>query len=247
MVNKFTLNYHVSADRNARARRKRAGLGNANLILFLNNGVVLWWLLVTPQIAGDHAAHSIEKLRDATSKNGRIEIDGFELLSLPKKKAPADKDKINSEGKKQPKNLLSPSQPKLTKLTWRMTDHKNQAWRDSIIEGVRKSSSRSIEVLIYQLWSSPGFSGIRSQIGKLAALYRAEVKRAARKDAPALPKRLGYVRRLSNQGITVAQLTLQARKIVNIPLNSTPPSAQDLPINTSCFAASDFEVESIQV
>lgn len=47
---------------------------------------------------------------------------------------------------------------------------------------------------------------IRSQIGNIAALYRNEVERASRNNAPALPKRLGYVRRLRNQGITWAEL-----------------------------------------
>lgn len=245
LINKFDLNYQISADRNERARRKRAGLGNANLILWLSNGVVHWWLLVSPKIEGDHAAHTIERLRDATSKAGRIEIDGFELVSLPKIISPIINAK--DQPKKSPKKLSHQYQHKLTKLTRRMTEHKNQAWRDSIIESVRKSSNRSIEVLIYQLWSSPGFSGIRSQIGKLAALYRAEVKRASRKDSPSLPKKLGYVRRLKNQGITVAQLTLQARKLANVPPNSGTPSAQDLPITPPCLAASGFEVESIQV
>lgn len=250
LVSKFELNYQISADRNERARRKRSGLGNASIVLWLNNGVVRWWLFVTPKIAGDHAAHSIEKLREATSKNGRIEIDGFELVSLPKKAAPIDNDRNNdinkakkrekdeAQAKKSPKKLSLRYQHKLAQLTWRMTERKNQAWRDSIIDAVRKSSNRSIEVLIYQLWSSPGFSGIRSQIGKLAALYRAEVKRASRKDVPVLPKKLGYVRRLKNQGVTLAQLSLQARQLANTPINPATPATKDLPISKPCFAAS---------
>lgn len=238
LVRKFDMNYAALADRNERARRKRAGLGNANLVLWLTNDVVRWWLLVTPPSAGDHAAHALEKLCDATSKNGRIEIDRFELVRLPK--TPVQ----NDSNKKQANKLSQRYQPKLTKLTWRMAEHKNQAWRDSIIESVRNSSDRSLEVLIYQLWSSPGFSGIRSQIGKLAALYRAEVKRSGRKGAPALPKRLGYVRRLRNNGISLAQLALQARNLA-ATRPSSDSNTNQISTTPPCFAASVVSDQSI--
>ncbi len=91
LVTKFELNYHVLDDRNVRARRKRSGLGNAQLVLWLNQDQVHWWLLATSPDHGDHAAHTSEKLHDALSRDGRIEIDGFELLRLPK---PTTKNKF---------------------------------------------------------------------------------------------------------------------------------------------------------
>lgn len=206
LVNKYELNYHILADRNERARRKRAGLGNATLVLWLHNGTVRWWLMVTHPDAGDHAAHSIETLSDANTLKERIAIDDYELVRLPKKAV----KKVASE------NLATavPSKTKKnTRLTWRMNAHKYQAWRDSIIESVRNSSTRSLELLIYRLWSSPGFGGIRTQIGNISVLYRNEVKRAARKDAPTLPKNLSYVRRLSNSGITLTELTAQEKML----------------------------------
>lgn len=202
LVNKFELNYHVLADRNERARRKRTGLGNATLILWLHGNVVLWWLMVTPPGGGDHAAHTIETLRDANQLKGRIEIEDFELVRLPKKFKKQD-------AKKKSKVILGAQNN--TRLTWRMTAHKYQSWRDSIIESVRHASVHSLDSLLYKLWSLPGFGGIRSQIGNISVLYRNEVKRASRKAAPSLPKNLGYVRRLSNQGITLAELAAQAR------------------------------------
>lgn len=203
LVNKFNLNYHVLADRNERARRKRAGLGNAKLILWLQNEVVYWWLMVTAQNAGDHSAHSIEILHDANSISGRIEVEGFELVRLPKKTPRKQTALATVKQPDKSKAIFS------SKLTWRMNKHKYQAWRDSIIEGVRNTSAGALELLIYKLWSSPGFSGIRSQIGNLAALYKNEVKRASRRNAPALPKRLGYVRRLNTKGITLGRLVVQ--------------------------------------
>lgn len=182
LVAKFDLNYHTHADRNERARRKRAGLGNAQLVLWFHQDVIRWWLFATPPNIGEHAAHSQEKLRNALEPGGRIEIDGFELVHLHRK------------GQEKPS------------LTWRMTEHKYQGWRQSVIDTVRSRSHHSMHHMLYSLWSSPGFAGVRSQIGKIAALYRAEVKRSENKNAPMPPKRLAYVRRLKQDGLTLSQL-----------------------------------------
>ena len=182
LVNKFDMNYQALADRNVRARRKRKGLGNATVIFWLHQDTVYWWLLVTSPELGDHAAHTIEKLRNARIKEERIQINGFELVELPKLKEAG------------------------TKLTWRMNETKYQDWRHSIIDSVRTASSSSLHHLLYRLWASPGFNGVRSQTGKLVALYRAEVKRRNRKDAAEPPKTLYYLRRLKNEGITLLQL-----------------------------------------
>lgn len=205
MVKKFDLNYQALADRNERARRKRAGLGNSALVLWQSNGLIRWWLLVTPLQAGNHAAHACEKLLDAHKPNGRIEIEDFELVRLPQKAYKRAGSTNNGQ-------LANKTKTQNTKLTWRMNEYKYSSWRASIIESVRNSGAHSLELLIYRLWSAPGFSAIRSQIGKLAALYRAEVKRSGRMDAPTLPKRLGYIRRLRNQGITLAELVAQAQR-----------------------------------
>jgi hypothetical protein len=194
LVTKFDIVYQVSADRNSRARRKRSGLGNARLVLFYRDGVIYWWLLVTSPESGEHAAHALENLKDAVGSATGIQIDGFELIRMPK---PADKLDVRKSSKSQ------------NRLTWRMRAAKERDWRCSIIDAVRSGTPYQLDQLIYRLWSSPGFGGIRSQIGKMAALYRNEIKRAGRKDAPALPKRLGYVRRLKFTGIPLAKLVSQ--------------------------------------
>ena len=202
VITKFDINYQVFGDRNLRARRKRANLGNANLILLKKDSMIHWWLFVTPPAGGDHAAHSLEKLRDSTLRDERVQIDGFELVTLPKKGT------------------------EKTKLTWRMTQQKYQDWRMSIIDTIRKGSAHAMHNMSYQLWTSPGFSGIRSQIGHLAALYNAEVKRASRKNAPALPKCLPYVRRLPNQGITLLQLLAETKLRTNAAAPVQPEIAE---------------------
>lgn len=224
LVKKLHLNYQILADRNQRARRARLGLGNAKLLLWLDKGVIHWMLMVTAPGLGDHAAHSIEdKLLDATTVEECIEIDGNELVRLPKKVNP----KYPSA-----RTTKSASTESTTRLTWRMNEFKYQAWRDSIRNEVRKQSPKSIELTIYRLWSSPGFAEIRSQIGHLGKLYRAEVKRAGRADAPPLPKVLGYVRRLKNKGITLAELVAQHKAPLasSVALRNLEDEAKNLPV-----------------
>ena len=209
LVAKFDLNFQVFADRNVRARRKQEKLGNVQIVLWHNNGIVHWWLLATAPEEGEHHIHKAEKLRNALDRTGRFEIDGFELVRLPYKEN-------KNIPKKENKNIPEKAKPKAdskkaTCLTWRMSEQKYQDWRLSIIDTVRSRSTNNMHHLLYRLYSSPGFSGIRSQIGKLAALYLAEVKRAAIKEAPKPPKRLGYVRRLKHSGITLLQLVAQAK------------------------------------
>lgn len=187
-VKKFEINFQVFADRNLRARRKKHGLGNAKLILWRQGEQIVWVLLVTPTDSGSHAAHSLEKLKDVFKPGERIEIDGFELVRMPK----------GGDGAGG------------TRLTWRMRQEKYNGWRNSVIETVRKGSSGDLKNLLFKLWGNPGFNGIRSQIGQLVALYRAECKRASLKDAPQPPKRLPYLRRVKDHGDRLSFLLSQS-------------------------------------
>lgn len=199
LIRKFGLQYQPFANRNVRARRKSAGLGNAELILWRNEDVIHWWLMVTSPEKGDHPAHTNEKLQFALHRLGRIVLDGLELVLLPCKE---DKRFPSKHGKR-------PNKP--TRLTWRMTAETYQGWRESIIDTVRSRASHRMHPMLYQLYSCPGFGGIRSQIGKLAALYHAEVKRASIPDAPKPPRHLGYVRRMRHDGVSMLQLLAQAK------------------------------------
>lgn len=186
LVRRFDLNYQVLADRNERAQRKRTELGNAKLLLWHDEkaGRVVWWLFVTTPEMGGHGAHTLEKLHDAR-KRERVLFNGFELVRLPKKGQASER------------------------LTWRMTASKYDAWRYSIIETVRSGNIRELHGMLYKLFSNPGFGGIRSQIGKLVTLYRSEVKRRGLTDAPKPPKKLPYLRRLNDRGISVSEWTRQ--------------------------------------
>lgn len=204
LVKKFNIAYGVNSDRNERARRKRSGLGNAVLVLWrrtTTDPTLFWWLLVTD---GDHPAHSAERMRDATSAGGRIVVDGYELVRI----VPCE-TKRNQARYDRPR----PSRPT---WTWRMDSQKYTDWRESIIQVVRvRTPARQLQDLLRALFSSPGFSGVRHQVGKLAVLYRSEWKRIrGGEDLPPLPARLGYVRRLPNEGVWLSTVLSDARKEV---------------------------------
>ncbi len=182
-IDVFALNYMAFADRHERARRKRHGLGNTRALLLARGDRVEWWLLATSPDAGKHPVHETDNLSDAHQPGQRIVIDGYEIVRVPK-----------------PGSSTS-------KLTWRMTDRKCQGLRDYIIETVRSRSHSQMHKMLYQLYSTPGFAGIRSQVGKLVALYRAEVKRSGIKDAPRPPRHLHYLRRIPHAGVSAKELT----------------------------------------
>lgn len=204
LVRKFTVAYAINTDRNERARRKRAGLGNAVLVLWLRNAntpTIHWWLLVSD---GEHPAHSAERMRNAVTVSGRIVVDGYELVRV----APCE-TKRNQARYDRPR----PSRPT---WTWRMEHQKYEGWRESIIQAVRvRTPSRQLQDMLQALFSSPGFAGVRHQIGKLAALFRAEwCRNRGCEEMPPVPARLGYVRRLPNEGVWLSTMFFDARKEV---------------------------------
>ena len=189
LFKKFDINYQISADKNLRARRKRNGLGNAKWIAYLKNDRIYWWLLVTPPSFGNHFAHSAEKLVDVTQPEHRLKFEQFELVKL-------------SYGKptKPVKPYYKP-RVKPARDTWRIAADDYENLRCQIIGVVRNSHSGPLAGLIHYLYSLPGFGGVRSQVGKLVALYQSEIKRAGILSAPKPLTTLHYVRRLPDTGI----------------------------------------------
>ncbi|MHB1678139.1 MAG: hypothetical protein ACYCSS_11495 [Sulfuriferula sp.] len=164
---------HLSADQ--RYRRKKAGLGNAVLLLWQApeaSDAVTFILLVTD---GDHPAHKLEQLNDAHHKNQHVTLTGYELVRLTK------------AGTDNPV------------WTWRMTDASYEAWRLRIIRACRTDVQQPAKQAWHSLYGTPGFSGARSQVGKLVALFRAEWRRNKGDKNAFFPKAsLGYIQRLKN-------------------------------------------------
>lgn len=194
LATKFDIQYQVFADKNLRARRKRNGLGNAKWLCLSRRDKVYWWLLVNAPDLGAHFAHTSEKLIDVEKSLNALRFEGYELVQLPHLKPTKCK----------PANFKERSNQ--TRLTWRLSAGAYESFRCRIIEDVRSGCPSRLISLIRELYSLPGFGGVRSQVGKLVALYCAEVKRAGIKNAPKPLEVLRYVRRLRDDGIRLSLL-----------------------------------------
>lgn len=167
LCRKFIDLYRVDLGKDARYRRKKLGLGNAVLLGMRSDRGVIWMLLVTP---GDHPAHTLEKLRDATES--AIEVTGYELV------------RTTRSGNSKPV------------WSWRMNAAHYLAWRERILEAVRHRDRMLAKQLWESLYHSPGYAGIRTQVGKLVGLFKREWQRVEQSPFPFPPRPLYYVRRM---------------------------------------------------
>jgi len=179
--------YRIGANKNERHRARQRGEGSAYLLLYAdpNQDRLMYTLMVTD---GDHSAHKLEKLKDLREPGSRLTFTGYELVRQTR--AGSDKPV----------------------LTWRMSEDNYQSWRERIIKTVRGKGDRPVTEMLETLVRSPGFSGVRTQVKKLAQLFRAEWKRSRhRKErAPAVGK-IYYVQRLKNDGLHLSTF-LKKRK-----------------------------------
>ena len=186
---KFVDRYYVEEHRNVRARRRARGEGAAVLLMYQpcssaaegvqspGNGVgemlVGWTLLLTE---GEHPARALEKLKDALDESQRLTLGPYQLIRRTRA------------------GQVKPA------WTWAMTKPEYSLWRDRVIRSARGDASHSPGRVLAELYRTPGFAGIRSQVGHVVSLYRLEWKRRRRGSDPfpRLPK-LGYVQRLVNE------------------------------------------------
>jgi hypothetical protein len=177
---KFSRLYEVHLHRNQRARARANGEASA---------YALWWqphadgvvfaLLLTP---GTHAARQLERLRDCGDKGSRITLGDYELVQRPR------------EGKAS------------AAWTWRLTEEAYEGWRARVLEVVRGGNEFVVKQLIDDLTSTPGFAGVREQVKKLKALFRAEwARRRGKQSMPPLPRQR-FVQRLENTGRRLSSL-----------------------------------------
>ena len=168
--------YAVDLDRNRRARAKKRGEGCAYLLFHeITPGMLTWVLLVSP---GDHPARQLEQLRDALDPAQRLQLFGYEFVRLTKE------------------SIERPV------WTWRMSSDTYEALRANIIDTVRRGDTRAVRQLIVSLYRRVGFRGVRSQVGKAAALLRGEWKRRrGTEPLPRLPRLLPFVQRLRIESV----------------------------------------------
>lgn len=176
LAEKFAQCYSVHRNANQRAYARRKGQANARLFLLVNPEAptqLFWWLLATE---GEGAAHDLERLRHARNARERLRVgNDYELIRRTRRR-----DKGGG-----------------TVWTWRMTREYYSEWRECIIQACRRSASKEINRAVRSLYRTPGYSGIREQVGKLVALARREWRRRhGNLDALMLAPKLGYVERL---------------------------------------------------
>jgi hypothetical protein len=183
---KFSRLYEVHLHRNQRARARANGEGSA---------YALWWqphadavvvaLLLTP---GTHAARQLERLRNCGERGSRMTLGDYELVQRPR------------DGRTAPA------------WTWRLTDVAYEGWRARVLEVVRGGNDFVVQQLIDDLMSTPGFAGIREQVKKLKALFRAEwARRRGKQTVPVVPRQR-FVQRLENKGERLSALARPARR-----------------------------------
>lgn len=195
VARKFHDTYLVHLDAQARWRRKQQRLGNAVLyMLGRSDGSVEWVLLVTAPTAGDHPAHRLERLRDATTHRLAL-LNRFELVRAPRAAAAYLKPGHEAATARRP-----PAQPP---LSWRYTADAHDRMRSHAIALVRRRADAQLDALIEFLAREPGFSLIRTAIAKCAVLVRAEWERAGRTAPPPTVRVPAFVRRIGNQGRTI--------------------------------------------
>lgn len=188
--------YAVNLDRNRRARAKQRGEGAARLFFYEHAPGQLTWVLCCT--VGDHPAHRLERLRDALED--RIVLFGYELVRLTRT------------------GSANPS------WTWRMTDETYCAMRAEVINLARRRDGLRMRQLVHVLYRTPGFAGLRRQVGKLVALLRREhSRRLGRAAGPLpLPARLHYVERTRVDTVPLNIWLSRVEKILRAAPTSDP-------------------------
>ena len=165
-----------------RAARK-AGRAVYRLLLLRQDrepDLIHWWLLRTE---GEMSAEaSREKWRDA--HRDRILFQGYEVVRTTK---PGTDHAV---------------------WTWRMPLGAERELRERVILLIRQKRDRELQELIDGVWRAPGFSGVRDQVKKVRTLLVREWKRsrAEGEAMPAVPERMGYLRRLPSLGQPLTEI-----------------------------------------
>ncbi|MCW3481072.1 hypothetical protein OL229_16135 [Neisseriaceae bacterium JH1-16] len=171
LIAKFQQRYRTDANKDLRYRLRRQGQAAAALVLLYRpaSATLCWWLLVPRD--GEQLAHRLERLQDAATRSGRLNCHGLELVQL-----------------------VHPHSGKL-RWTWRLGAELERTKRERLIVAIRQRDFQEEAGIQYELWQLPGFGGVRTQIGKLAALRRAEHRRRGNPQPAPWPAFLPYLRR----------------------------------------------------
>jgi len=178
---KFSKLYEVHASDLQGLRIRKKGNATARLLfLHSESSEKLLWILLARN--GDFVSGQSEAWKDYRA--ARITVTGYELVRLTK-----------------------PQEPKPV-FTWRYNKDREAELRNAIVMYIRTKNDRKLEDLIAVIARSPGFAGVRDQVKKMFDLVRTEWLRVRKssESLPAIPARIGYVRRLKDKGMTLDKL-----------------------------------------
>jgi hypothetical protein len=174
LVDKLTKRYPLNLLKLTQVRHRKSGLGVYNWLGYLEEatGLVHWYLLYEAGSTIDET----DKWRNP--RLDHIRLTGYELVRLTRagSDAPA--------------------------WSWRYTKHQHDQLRDALVAVIRGRRDNELVKLIYSIYRSPGFAGVREQVKKMGLLVKSEWSRSRSKSEvmPELPKQIGYVRRLEDVG-----------------------------------------------
>lgn len=178
---KFAEKYGTDLNKNQRAYRRKKGMAISRLFFLEQSHEegILWWLLATD---GEGAIHQEEKLRDARDRRGRIRMGGdYELV------------RVTKPGRSGVRGVA----------TWRMTKEREKKWRARIVSACNRMTDKDIKEIMHSLYRTPGFSGIRKQVGSLVALAKRKWRRRHGKGrVPGARESLGFVQRLGDEEVS---------------------------------------------
>jgi hypothetical protein len=144
LVLKFVDRYRIDADKSVRHLRKTKGLGNARLVLYSPEPTCVEFALLVTR--GQNPAHDLERLADES--NSPVAYREFELVRL------------TGKGREKPS------------LTWRWNADTMRAWRERLHMHTASYDKLGLYQDFFSLYRSPGFAGIRRQVGELVAGWR---------------------------------------------------------------------------
>ena len=186
LYDKFAERYGVHFNANQRAYAKRKGKSNARLFFLYQDGSkdLSWWLLVSK---GTGSVHELEQLSYALDKRKRIRIgEDYELVRRTRSSAKGGG----------------------AVWSWRMTHCCYERWRERLIAISRSKDAFKTTQAVGSLYRTPGFSGVRHQVGKLVTFLRHQWRRRhGNLDNLVLQPKLPYLERLSDTTVPLSQLT----------------------------------------
>ncbi|TVO73027.1 hypothetical protein [Sedimenticola selenatireducens] len=193
LAGKFAEHYQVHHNANQRAYAKRLGRASTRLFLYQrSNQDLMWWLLATH---GSGQVHQLEHLDHLLDQRRRLRLeDDYEVVRVTRRRE-------HGGG---------------TVWTWRMTHICYAQWQERVNQVCRGNDALKATQMLGSLYRTPGFSGVRRQVGKLTALARRKWRRYHGDLSQfQLPPKLPYLERLPDT--TVALSVLQQVNHLHMP------------------------------